>query len=65
MVRQEYQPLHHPRQPRQGPSENVFGSDTSKYVLGRSPAGLARVVEGLVTSCLTLAALGWGQEEIL
>ena len=44
--------LPHPRQPRQGPSEDVFGSDTSKYVLRGSLAGLVGG-EGVAPACLT------------
>ena len=47
-------PLAHPRQPRPRPSEDVFGSNTSKYVLGGPGARLARVGEAGSRSWLGL-----------
>ena len=39
-------------------AEDVFGSDTSEYVLGGSLVGLARVGEGVVPACLATGRPG-------
>ena len=51
-------------QPRQGPSEYVFGSGTSEYVLGGSLAGLAGVGEGVVPAKLTTGHPGLGKSTV-
>ena len=44
--------------PRQGPAEDVFGSDTSNYILDGSLAGQERVGEGVAHTCLTTGRPG-------